>query len=69
MSLEAPAARVSMIIRLVGIVILALGVVLTYFTYSEAAAAALVPQIVPVFYLGAGLLIIVGFVALIAKYE
>ncbi len=58
-----------MIIRLTGMLLLALGVVLTYLTYSEAAAADIVPQIVPVFYLGAGLLIVVGFVAVIAKYE
>jgi hypothetical protein len=58
-----------MIIRLVGILLLVLGVILTYFTYSEAAAADIVPQIVPVFYLGAGLLMLVGIVAVIARYE
>jgi len=69
MTLDAPASRVSMIIRLVGLLLVALGVILTYFTYSEASAATLVPEIVPVFYIGAGLLIIVGFVAVIAKYD
>jgi hypothetical protein len=69
MSLDAPASRVSMIIRLVGIFLLVLGVILTYLTYSEAATADLVPQIVPVFYLGAGLLMLVGIVAVIARYE
>lgn len=69
MTLDAPGSRVSMIIRLVGLLLLALGIVLTYFTYSTAAAADLVPQIVPVFYLGAALLIIVGFVAVIANYK
>lgn len=58
-----------MIIRLVGVLLLALGIALTYFTYSTAAAADLVPQIVPVFYLGAALLIVVGFVALISNYK
>ena len=46
-----------------------LGASLTYVTYEAAAQANIVPQIVPVFYLGAILLIIVGFVALIAKYK
>ena len=58
-----------MIIRLVGILLLALGLALAYFTYSTAAADDLVPEIVPVFYLGAGLLVIVGFVAVIANYK
>ena len=69
MSLDAPGSRVSMIIRLVGVFLLVLGAALTYFTYNEAAAADLVPQIVPVFYLGAGLLMVVGIVAVIAKYK
>ncbi|MGA2198405.1 MAG: hypothetical protein ABSG45_00550 [Nitrososphaerales archaeon] len=69
MALDAPGSRVSMIIRLVGLLLLALGAVLTYFTYSEATAADIVPQIVPVFYLGAGLLMLVGIVAVIAKYK
>jgi hypothetical protein len=58
-----------MITRLVGLLMLALGVILTYYTHSEAAAADIVPQIVPVFYIGAGLLMLVGLVAVIAKYE
>ena len=69
MSLDAPASRVSMVIRLVGILLLVLGVVLAYYTYSESVAADIVPQIVPVFYLGAGLLMIVGAVAVVAKYD
>jgi hypothetical protein len=69
MTLDAPGSRVSMITRLVGILLLVLGAALTYFTYNEAAAADIVPQIVPVFYLGAGLLMLVGFVAVIAKYK
>jgi hypothetical protein len=69
MTLDAPGSRVSMIIRLAGLLLLALGVVLTYFTYTAATAADIVPQIVPVFYLGAGLLMLVGIVAVIAKYK
>jgi hypothetical protein len=58
-----------MITRLVGILVLALGLILTYFVYQGASSASIVPQIVPVFYLGAGLLVIVGAVAVIARYK
>ncbi|MGA2665925.1 MAG: hypothetical protein ABSF83_13385 [Nitrososphaerales archaeon] len=67
--LDAPGSRVSMIIRLTGLFVLALGVVLTILTYQGATSAAIVPQIVPVFYLGSGLLIIAGLVAVIARYK
>ena len=69
MSLDAPGSRVSMMIRLIGLVFLGLGAALTYFTYVGAEQAAIVPQIVPVFYLGAGLIMLVGFIAFIAKYK
>ncbi len=68
LSLDAPGSRVSVMLRLVGAAFLILGIALTYFTYVGAATASIVPQIVPVFYLGAGLIMIVGFVALIANY-
>jgi len=58
-----------MVIRLIGIVFVALGAALTYFTYSAAAQAAIVPQIVPVFYVGSGLLMLVGFIAVIARLQ
>lgn len=56
-------------IRLIGIVFFALGAVLTYFTYIGSVQASIVPQIVPVFYLGAVLLMVVGMVAIIARYK
>jgi hypothetical protein len=58
-----------MVVRLTGIVFLIVGAALTYFTYSAAASSSIVPQIVPVFYLGSGLLMVVGFVAIVAKYK
>jgi hypothetical protein len=69
MAIDAPGSRVSMMIRLVGLVFLGLGAVLTIFTYEGAVQAAIVPQIVPVFYLGALLLMVVGLVAVIAEYR
>ncbi len=56
-------------IRLVGIVFFVLGVSITYLTYQEVAAATLVPSLVPVLYLCSSMLIVGGFVALIAKYK
>ena len=69
MSLDAPGSRVNMLIRIVGVVMLGLGAALTYLTYQGAAQAEIVPQIAPVFYLGAFLLMIVGVFAVIAKYR
>ena len=56
-------------IRLVGVLLLGMGAALTYLTYMGAAQAVIVPQIVPVFYLGSVLLMIVGIVAIIARYK
>jgi hypothetical protein len=69
MSLDAPGSRVSVMIRLIGALLFAMGTILTYFTYVGAAQAAIVPQIVPVFYLGAVMLMIVGLIAIIARYK
>lgn len=69
MTFDSGGSRVSMIIRLVGLVFFAVGATLTYLTYQAAAQAAIVPQIVPVFYLGAVLLMIAGIVAMIARYK
>jgi hypothetical protein len=69
MSVNTQESRVNVFLRLVGLIVLGFGAALMYLTYSEAAQANLVPQITPVFYLGSGLLMIVGALALIAKYE
>lgn len=69
MSLDAPGSRVNVMIRLIGLVFLGIGVTLAYFTYLGAVQASIVPQILPVFYLGAALLMIVGFIAVVANYK
>ena len=69
MTFDSGGSRVSMLIRLVGLAFLAVGAFLTYFTYVGASQAAIVPQIVPVFYLGSILLMVAGIVAIIAKYK
>jgi hypothetical protein len=68
-TINAPESRVNVLLRLVGMVFFALGAALTFLTYEEAMAADLVPQIVPVFYLCAGILMIAGVTAIVAKYK
>jgi uncharacterized membrane protein YoaK (UPF0700 family) len=68
-SINAPDSRVNVLIRLVGLIVLVLGVIMTYLTYQEVAAAALVAPLIPVLYLCSSMLIVAGFVALIAKYK
>ncbi len=62
-------SRVGALVRLVGFLVFALGATLAYFTYVEGAAATIVPQIVPVFYFIAALLILVGFLAMVSKFR
>lgn len=62
-------SRVGALIRLVGFLVFALGAALAYFTSVEAGAANIVPQIVPVFYLIAALLIFFGLLAMVAKFR
>ncbi|MDA4121545.1 MAG: hypothetical protein OK456_00010 [Thaumarchaeota archaeon] len=67
MTFDSGASRINMVIRLVGVVFLAIGATLTFFTYHT--ANSLVPQIVPVFYLGAVLLMVAGAFAIVIKYN
>ncbi len=68
-SINAPDSRVNVLIRLVGIMFFVLGVSMTYLTYQEAAAATLVPALIPVLYLLSSMLVVSGFVALVARYK
>jgi len=68
-SINAPDSRVNVLLRLVGIMFLALGAAMTYLTYQEAAAATLVPALVPVLYLLSTMLMVAGFAAFIARYR
>ena len=68
-SINAPDSRVNVLIRLVGLMFLALGASITYLTYQEVAAATLVPPLIPVLYLCSSMLMVAGFLAVIAKYK
>ncbi|TLY14814.1 MAG: hypothetical protein E6K86_07460 [Thaumarchaeota archaeon] len=69
MTAKTQQSRVDALVRLVGFLVFALGGTLAYFTYIEAAAAGIVPQIVPVFYLIATLLLFFGLLAMAAKFR
>ncbi|MDA4117265.1 MAG: hypothetical protein OK455_02855 [Thaumarchaeota archaeon] len=68
-TVNAPDSRVNVVIRMVGILVFGLGAAMTYETYIQAAAAALVPQLVPVLYLCSSMLMLAGLVAIVAKYR
>ncbi len=69
MTLKTQESRVGALIRLAGLFVFALGAATAYLTYNEAAQANIVPQVVPVFYLVAGVLILVGFLAMISRFK
>ena len=69
MTAKTQQSRVDALVRLVGFLVFALGATLAYFTYIEGAAAGIVPQIVPVFYLIATLLLFFGLLAMAAKFR
>jgi uncharacterized membrane protein YoaK (UPF0700 family) len=68
-SINTTDSRVNVLIRLVGLIVLVLGVIMAYLTYQQVAAAALVAPLVPVLYLCSSMLMVAGFVALIARYK
>jgi hypothetical protein len=68
-TVNAPDSRVNVVIRLVGIMVFGLGAAMTYETFVEAAAATLVPQLVPVLYLCSTMLMLAGLLAAVSKYR
>ena len=69
MTIEAQQSRVDALIRLVGLIILVFGLVLIYFTYTNAGDAGLAPEIVTINYALGFLLSIVGVFATFAKFK
>jgi len=68
-TINADDSRVNVVLRLVGVIVFVLGVIMTYETFVNAGADVLQPPLVPVLYLCSGMLVVAGFVALIAKYK
>jgi len=69
LTIEAQQSRVDALIRLVGLIILVFGLVLIYFTYTNAGDAGLAPEIVTINYALGFLLSIVGVFATFAKFK
>ncbi len=64
-TVQTPQARVDALLRVLALVCIIVGGVFTYFIYQTQ----LIPQLVPIFYFMAGVLIFVGAVILIARFE
>lgn len=68
-TINADDSRVNVVLRLVGVIVFVLGVIMIYETFVNAGADVLQPPLVPVLYLCSGMLLVAGFVALVAKYK
>lgn len=62
-------SRVDALIRLLGLVVLAFGLAMVYYTYSNASVAAIAPEIITMNYALGILLTIVGAFATFAKFK
>ncbi len=69
MSLEAQQSRVDALVRMIGLIVLVFGLVLIYFTYTNAGDAGLAPEIVTINYALGILLSLVGALATFAKFK
>lgn len=62
-------SRVDALIRLLGLVVLAFGLAMVYYTYSNASVTAIAPEIITMNYALGILLTIVGAFATFAKFK
>ena len=69
MTIEAQQSRVDALIRFIGLIVLAFGLALLYFTYSNANVSGISPDIVTINYGLGFLLSIVGIFATFAKFK
>jgi len=69
LTIEAQQSRVDALIRLLGLIILVFGLVLIYFTYTNAADAGLASEIITINYTLGFILSVVGAVAIFAKFK
>ena len=69
MTIEAQQSRVDALIRLIGLIVLVFGLVLIYFTYTNAGDAGLASEIVTINYALGFLLSVVGAFAMFAKFK
>ena len=69
MTFEAQQSRVDALVRLLGLVILAFGLALIFFSHANSGIAGIAPEIVTVNYALGLLLTVVGFFATFAKFR
>ena len=62
-------SRVDALIRLLGVVVLAFGLAMVYYTYSNASGTSIAPEIITINYALGILLTIVGAFATFAKFK
>jgi polyferredoxin len=69
LSLTAQQSRVDALIRLVGLIVVGFGGALIYYTWTNAADPNMAPPLTTVYYSLGVLLLIVGLVAVFAKFK
>ncbi len=69
MTFTAQQSRVDALVRLLGLVVLAFGIAMVYFTYANADVAGIAPEIVTINYSLGLLLLVVGLFATFAKFK
>jgi hypothetical protein len=69
LTFEAEQSRVDALVRLLGLIILAFGILLLYYTHANANASGVAPEIVTVDYSLGLLLSVVGLFATFAKLK
>jgi len=69
MTIEAQQSRVDALMRMIGAVVLIFGLVLVYFTYSNATGSGIAPEIITINYALGLLLTGVGLLATFAKFK
>jgi hypothetical protein len=69
MTFTAQQSRVDALVRLLGLVVLAFGAALLYFTWTNATASGVAPEIVTINYSLGILLLVVGLFASFAKFK
>jgi len=62
-------SRVDALVRLLGLVVLVFGAALLYYTYANATASGVSPEIVTINYALGFLLLVVGLLATFAKFK
>lgn len=69
MTFTAEQSRVDALVRLLGLIVLAFGLLMLYYTYTNANAAGMVPEIVTMNYSLGALLSVVGLFATFSKFK